>query len=212
MDNKIVIEENIDESVFTKNLEDLLTLFDSYKHNIVKFIKNNFKENKDYIIKKAHNSKKDGRGGHNKINFLLTDKTFELTKHTFNLKHKYVPNLLENMDTMMSLESRTVGWIENSYKGVVKTKRQKTIGTYRVDLYFPDYKLIIECDENDHKDRNPEEELERQTYIISKGYSFIRFDPNDKNFDGSLVMRDIHKYIHNYSEDNKAKVIKVNFD
>jgi very-short-patch-repair endonuclease len=87
---------------------------------------------------------------------------------------------------MMSIESRTVGWVENSYKGVIKTKRQKTIGTYRADLYFPDYKLIIECDENDHKDRKSEEELERQNYLIYKGYSMIRYDPNDKNFDGSI--------------------------
>ncbi len=212
MDKQIfIIEDEIDETKFTKNLEELLPFFESYKHKIVEFVKNNFTQNIDYFIKKVNNDKKEGRGGHNKIDYLLTEKTFELTKNTYNLKHKYVPNLLNNLDTMMSIESRTVGWVENSYKGVVKTKRQKTIGTYYVDLYFPDYKLIIECDENDHKNRNQKEELERQNYLVSKGYSIIRYDPNDKNFDGSIVMRYIHKYIHNYSKDDDAKLIKVKF-
>jgi len=88
-------------------------------------------------------TKKEGKGGHNKIDYLFTEKMFDLVKNSFNLK----------------------------------TKRQKIIGTYRTDLYFPDYKLIIECDENDHKDRNQKEELERQNYLISNGYSILRYDP-----------------------------------
>jgi len=61
MDKQIVIIENeIDETKFTKNLEDLLIIskLTSHKHNIVRFIKNNFKENIDYIIKKVHLDKK----------------------------------------------------------------------------------------------------------------------------------------------------------
>ena len=44
-------------------------------------------------------------------------------------------------------------------------KTQYSVGSYRVDLYFPDYNLVIECDEHGHKDRNPEKEKKRSDFI-----------------------------------------------
>ena len=38
-------------------------------------------------------------------------------------------------------------------------------GKYRIDLYFPKYKLAIECDEFDHRDRDIGYEVERQKHI-----------------------------------------------
>ena len=38
-------------------------------------------------------------------------------------------------------------------------KRQFSIGSYRIDLYFPEHKLAIECDEHDHKDRQIDYEI-----------------------------------------------------
>jgi len=61
----------------------------------------------------------------------------------------------------MSLENQTIGFIENSFKDIIKTKRQKSFNNYKVDLYFEDYKLVVECDENDHLDREPIKEKER---------------------------------------------------
>ncbi len=204
---------------FNKNLEELLPLFNSQKVRIVEFIKKNFEENKDYAVMKNSTNIKTPRNGKypnagkNKIDYFLTEKTFELTKNSFNLKHKYIPNILNNLDTMMSIENRTIGWIENSYKGVLNIYRQYSIGKYRVDLFFPDYKLIIECDENDHIDRDILLELDRQNYLISLGYCIIRYNPNDNNFDGSILMRYIHNFIHNYeiSDYPATKIIKVNF-
>ena len=48
----------------------------------------------------------------------------------------------------MCIENQTIGFIENSYSNILNTKRQHFIGKYKVDLYFIDNKLVIECDEN----------------------------------------------------------------
>ena len=83
----------------------------------------------------------------------------------------------------------------NSFDGLLKMKRQYYISKYRVDLMIEDYKLVIECDENNHDDRDINYEITRQDYIITQGYSMIRFNPNAQNFDLSNVLREIHKFI-----------------
>ena len=72
--NKIdlIVENNV-----SKNLEELLPLFTSQKVRIVEFLKYNFKENIHYI-KIKNNMKNNYRGGHNKINFMLTDEAFDI--------------------------------------------------------------------------------------------------------------------------------------
>ena len=75
-------------------------------------------------------------------------------------------------------------------------KESYHIGKYFVDLYFPDHKLAIECDENNHSDRDPIYEKTRQTYIENKmNCNFIRFNPDDKNFDIFEVISKIHYHI-----------------
>ena len=37
---------------------------------------------------------------------------------------------------------------------------QFSAGKYRIDLYFPEYKLAIECDEFDHRGRDTGYEVE----------------------------------------------------
>ena len=43
-------------------------------------------------------------------------------------------------------------------------KQQFSIGSYKIDLYFLEHKLAIECDEHDHKDRNINHEIKRQRF------------------------------------------------
>ena len=66
------------------------------------------------------------------------------------------------------------------------------MGKYRVDLYFIDYILVIECDENDHVDRNYTDERIREEFIISLGNKIIRYNPNTISFDLSNVLREIN--------------------
>jgi|UniRef100_A0A6C0HRN5 hypothetical protein len=184
-------------STFNRNLDELLHL--SKKHNIVHHLKKNYKENVHYIIGNynLHNpNKTEKRGGHNKIIYMLTEDAFELLKNSFNLRNRYIVNLSDNVkyinNISMCIESQTIGFIENAYSGTLNVKRQYIFGKYRVDLYFIDYKLVIECDENNHDDRDPIEEKVRENYIISLGNTIIRFNPNQSEFDLSNVMRDIN--------------------
>ena len=197
---------------FSKNVEELLEIFMSKKYVIIRYLKNNFKENIHYISKPSNLNK--NHGGHNKIDYLLTETSFELVKHSFNLKNRYLTKITENcchVNLLMSLENQTIGFIENCFKDILKTKRQKIFGEYRVDLYFYDFNLIIECDENDHKDRNIDYEKKREEFLLLKGNSIIRYDPNHKNFDLSFVLREINKFVL-IKDNNKSKLIVVNFN
>ena len=59
--------------------------------------------------------------------------------------------------------------------------RQYPILTYRVDLYFPDYNICVECDENGHKDRDPNQELQRHLDITKKiNCRWYRYNPQQR--------------------------------
>lgn len=148
------------------------------------------------MIKKPNYEKK--HGGQNKMDYILTEEVFELLKNTFNLRNKYIIDINDNIKQInlcMCIENQTIGFIENSYKDILNTKRQYLIGQYRADLYFIDYKLVIECDEFNHKDRDILKEKLREDYIISLGNKIIRYNPNEKNFDLSNIIREINKII-----------------
>jgi very-short-patch-repair endonuclease len=69
------------------------------------------------------------------------------------------------------------------------------MGKYKVDLYFIDYNLVIECDEFNHEDRDIIKEKIREEYILSLGNKIIRYNPNEKNFDLSNVLREINMFL-----------------
>ena len=153
------------------------------------------------MIKKPNYEKNNSikkHGGQNKMDYILTEEAFELLKNTFNLRNKYIIDINDNIKQInlcMCIENQTIGFIENSYKDILNTKRQYLIWQYRADLYFIDYKLVIECDEFNHKDRDILKEKLREDYIISLGNKIIRYNPNEKNFDLSNIIREINKII-----------------
>ena len=56
-----------------------------------------------------------------------------------------------------------------SIKGALKgedMRIQCTVLGYRIDLYFYEYKFVIEIDELGHNDRNTDYEIKRQREII----------------------------------------------
>ena len=76
-------------------------------------------------------------------------------------------------------------------------KRQCSIGSYRIDLYFPEHKLAIECDEHDHKDRGINYEIRRQKFIEDQlNCKFIRYNPDAKDFMTESVLSKIFQYIY----------------
>ena len=56
-------------------------------------------------------------------------------------------------------EAGTIYTIQNVFEGI-SMKQQFSTGSYRIDLYFPEHKLAIECDKHDHKDRDINYEID----------------------------------------------------
>jgi hypothetical protein len=55
--------------------------------------------------------------------------------------------------------------------------------TYRIDLYFPDHRIAVECDEEGHRQRDPVYEADRQRFITDKlGCVFVRYNPHDPSY------------------------------
>ena len=191
-------------SEFTRDLEELLTIFTSSKQKMIVNLKKNYQENIHYVISKKNNlvNKNGNRhGGHNKLTFMLTEYAFKLFKNSFNLRNKYITTISDTVHVVnsinMCIENQTIGFIWNCFNEVTPIKRQYRMGRYKVDLYFLDYNLVIECDENGHNDRDPHYEKIREDYITALGNIMIRFNPNIEKFDLSNVIKDINKVLFN---------------
>ena len=75
---------------------------------------------------------------------------------------------------------------------------QKSVATYRIDLYLPTLKLALEIDENNHADRDPSYEQTRQERIEEElGCKFLRINPDSPDFKlSSCIGRIMREIIH----------------
>jgi very-short-patch-repair endonuclease len=93
-------------------------------------------------------------------------------------------------------EATTLSCIMKAF-ATEKFEFQRIVGRYRIDLYFPEHKLAIECDENGHQDRDKYEEVKRQKYLEETlKCKFIRYNPDAKDFDIFNVIHEIMKHIY----------------
>jgi very-short-patch-repair endonuclease len=195
---------------FTKDVEKLMETHNTQKVNLVNHLTKNYRENIDYITTKYENNEAKKHGGNNRACYLITERSFVLMSNSFNMRNRYISNISDNIKCVniaMCIENSTIGFIKNSFEGVVNMIRQQKFDKYKVDLYIPEYKLIIECDEKNHNDRNIDYEKTREDFLIGLGNSMIRFNPSDNNFDLSFVLREIHLFMAN--KGNSCKVIKI---
>ena len=99
----------------------------------------------------------------------------------------------------LSPEQQNLSFITNAFK-IEDTIPQYSVGSYRLDLYFPKYKIVVECDENGHNDRHPEKEKEREDYVNRElGITmdnWVRFNPDDPYFDVANVIGQIYLRIN----------------
>ena len=73
---------------------------------------------------------------------------------------------------------------------------QYNVFSYSIELYFHDYKLAIEIDENGHSDRNIDYEIKRQKVIEQElGCKFVRIDPDKEDFDIFKTVREIFRHV-----------------
>lgn len=101
---------------------------------------------------------------------------------------------------LISIESKTIGFIKKCFQDE-EMIQQYYISGYRIDLYFPKYKIAVECDEKSshttyeqlHKDK------ERQDFIESElGCTFIRYRPEEDEIELAIAINKIHKKIKEY--------------
>jgi len=71
---------------------------------------------------------------------------------------------------------------------------------YSIDYYLPKYKIAIEIDDFDHKNRDQKYEHKREQFIKKQlGCIFIRCDPDDNKFIISGLIGKIHYEILSHS-------------
>ena len=66
---------------------------------------------------------------------------------------------------------------------------------YNTDFTFEENKLVVEIDEKDQDDRDPDYERRRQKELEKLDYYFIRINPDKPNFDENEEFRRVQKYI-----------------
>ena len=82
----------------------------------------------------------------------------------------------------------------------------------KIDLYFHEYKLAVEIDENNHQGRNKNYEKQRQKEIENKlSCAFIIINPDKENFNISSaknkIFGHINKSLINHAE-KSTKMVK----
>jgi very-short-patch-repair endonuclease len=93
------------------------------------------------------------------------------------------------------VETSTVSFILSAFAGQ-NMITQYQVDQYRIDLYFPDHKLAIECDEHAHTHRDQNYESARESYITQElKCKFVRYNPNAHDFNLAAVINEIFKHI-----------------
>ena len=68
--------------------------------------------------------------------------------------------------------------------------------SYRIDLYFHDYKPTIKNDESEHSDKSVDYEIRRQKAIKKKhGCKFLGIDSDKEDFDIFRTINEIFRHI-----------------
>ena len=96
----------------------------------------------------------------------------------------------------LTKEQQTLSAITNAFKQE-KFEDQYKVGNYYLDLFFTDYQIVIECDENGHSDRRPSDERERMDFVNNEleidDTHWIRYNPDEFDFDISRVINKIYQ-------------------
>jgi len=112
----------------------------------------------------------------------------------------------------LSKEQQSISGIANTFK-TEKIEDQFKVGPYYLDMYFPEYKIIIECDENGHVDRKPCDERARMDYVNkelgTKDINWIRYNPDEFGFDIHRVSGMIYNRINAIKEEKYKRESKV---
>ena len=110
--------------------------------------------------------------------------------------HKFRTRLrLKKYDIILTKEQPMLTKIRSSFERENMQIQYSVLG-YRVDLYFDDYKLAAETDEDGHSDRNICYEIKRKKAIEQEaGCEFIKMYPGKEYFYVFEATNEIFKHI-----------------
>ena len=97
------------------------------------------------------------------------------------------------------IEASSIDHIFKTFKGEEMIE-QHNIDDYVLDLYFPKYRLVVECDESCHNSTiNINKDRIREETIKSRlNCTFIRYKPYDKNFNVFVLLNEIFTHIRDF--------------
>lgn len=72
---------------------------------------------------------------------------------------------------------------------------QYNINDRKIDLYIPQYKIAIECNEYGHINYDPNDEKLKLNEILINGIEAFCYNPNKKNFDIDIVIKKLQTVI-----------------
>lgn len=99
---------------------------------------------------------------------------------------------------VMCAEAQTIKQIKDVFESEEMIE-QYNVDRYLIDLYFPKYKIAVECDECHHKYKH-EYDINRETIIRSKlNCSFVRYKPYTIDFSIGSVIKEIYSHIQAYN-------------
>jgi len=97
-----------------------------------------------------------------------------------------------------TIESSTIANIQDAFNGETMILQYAVHHLYLIDLYFPEYKLAIECDEK-HHEKQAARDKSREEYIIQTlNCTFIRYAPQEKDFNIFKIINLIHTHIRRH--------------
>ncbi len=104
-------------------------------------------------------------------------------KDNFNINYYCITRLYK--------EQETIGRLIQTFQHFTY-KTQYQVGIYKIDLYFIDKKIAIECDEVGHKDRDQFYEANREKFIKDMlKCKIVRYNPDELNFNIFNVINQI---------------------
>jgi very-short-patch-repair endonuclease len=127
-----------------------------------------------------------------------------------------------NIDTTnkkcLTKEQQTLSAITNAFK-TEKYEDQLSINEYYLDLYFTEYKIVVECDENGHQDRKPYDERLRMDFVnLELGITddnWIRYNPDEHDFDISKIIGKIYRKMEEIKQEKfleERRILEEEFE
>tara|TARA_B110000027_G_C16035862_1_gene263055 strand:+ start:162 stop:950 length:789 start_codon:yes stop_codon:yes gene_type:complete len=102
------------------------------------------------------------------------------------------------------IECETIETIQRVFHRHPSVK-QRPFGPYRVDLYFPEACLVVECDEEQHRWAQAQDAT-REAFIKGFGARFYRYRPCDPGFDLAEVIAGVSKALQKGRENSAPNV------